>query len=91
MTDAEFYKVKKAAIARVKEVAGEHFENFVFIGTVRDPDNNDTAAVSTWDGDFSQAVGLAERLKERFRQDIIATDYPNDPKPDEGDDWKQPI
>lgn len=72
-------------LSRVKEVAGEHCNSFVFIGNV-EYDDGTSQTISTWDGNFNEAVGMTARMQERLRQSIISTDFPDTP-PD-GEDWK---
>lgn len=75
-----------ALLSRVKELAGEHFDSFVFIGNVEHEDGT-SQTVSTWDGGFNEAVGMTARMQERLRQSIISTDFPDEPP--EGEDWKK--
>lgn len=79
-------RVQIAEILRmVKELAGERCAAFVFIAEVEDDEG--TTTIATWDGGFNTAVGLAERMKERLRQRIIETDFPDDPPG--GEEWKE--
>lgn len=72
---------------RVRDLCGEHFKSFIFMGQLPDPDNDDNSVtLSTWDGDFNTAVGLASRMNERMKHDIRATDDPQGPV--DGEEWK---
>ncbi len=79
----------QSILNRIKEVAGEHAESFVFIAEITDEEDEGTTTVMTWDGGFNTARGLIARAEERLRQKMIQTDFPDDPTP--GDDWKAEV
>ena len=78
-----------AVFDRIREVIGEFCEEYVFIGSVVMPDGINTRTVSKWAGGFNAAIGLARRVNERMRQEIIENDYPDEPP--EGEDWKEKV
>lgn len=84
MSDAEI----SAALERIRGVLGEYGKNYAVIVEF-EVGEGDTRTISTWSGSFNAAVGLASRLRERMRQGIIETDYPNDPPDDEN--WKTEV
>lgn len=73
-------------LAEVKRAATKYSGAFVIIAEIQDDDNDDTRTVSTWDGGFNTANGLAARAVERMRRAGNESDYPDDPP--EGEDWK---
>lgn len=75
-----------ALLDRVKAFLDEHCERWVFIALVENEDKTSTT-VSLWNAPFNEAVGMTERMKERLRQRMIETDFPNDPP--EEDKWKE--
>lgn len=72
----------------IKEFMGEHCDSWVIIANIKhdEDEGGGSTTISSWDAEFNEAVGMVERMKERLRQKMLETDFPDNPS---GEDWKE--